>query len=258
LIAESIRPNLAHNAANVRIWNLMKHKTGIETTHPPGYIGEPLNLLVGCEGHSCQDYCWAWQRVVPRMAANPKITCLKCKTYQPHTHFERALKIPKNGQPRCYFQDMAEPSDFSDKDIATLQRIIRENPRHIFQILTHFPASFYARFPVWPDNTWAMGSFTSGQIYFPRNMQAGVVAAYCEPIRGHIWFDWNHRSRKPDWLVIGAQTGKHAVEPDFIFITTLLADCSCLDIPIFMKPHPIWKKLGLDWWINEWPKGYER
>jgi len=229
----------------------MKHVHLIETVNVPGFRGTTLNLMAGCKGHSCKPHCWYFGRWVPRLKANPSITCKMCKTGEPHTHFERAFKITKKGLRRCYFQDMAEPSDFKDDDIAKLQEIYQQHPRHIFQLLTHFPASFYARYPVWSDNVWAMGTFTEGEIYFPASLRAGVVAAYCEPMTGPLTF--SDKGRKPDWLVIGLMTGKRKRLPKLNDVLMLLFEANRLNIPIFLKPHPAWKLMKLDKAESEFP-----
>lgn len=218
----------------------MKHP--ISTVNVPGYVPQTLNLLVGCKGHSCKPHCWYFNRIVPRMNENPKIKCPLCKTGEPHTHFfERADKLPK--KPHVYFQDMGEPNDFHESDIIRLQKIYARHPQHIFQLLTHFPMEFYTKYPTWGSNVWAMGTFTKGEIRFPRELRAGQIVAYCEPIRQEILID--PFSTQPTWVVIGAQTGKNAVRPKLDWIKQLVYEFQMTDIPIHVKPHPVWDQIGL-------------
>ncbi len=224
----------------------------IDTVNVPGFQGETLNLIFGCDGHSCKTHCWLFNQIIPQFR-RMEIPCKLCCLGSPHTHFERAAKIPQKGQPRCYFQSCAEPNDASPADVRRLQEIIAANPRHIFQILTHFP-EFWQKFPVWPKNTWAMTTYTEGAIFTPASVRAGKTIAYCEPVMGEIWI-----GEYLDWLVIGLLNHQpYTVDlVDWIgnSIWDLMDKAERFQIPVFCKnpKDPRWKTMGITP-IQQWPE----
>jgi len=167
-------------------------RTSVETAHVPGYIGETAPWY-GCNRNpECIGYCWYHNRIVPRFAANPNITCAKCKTGEPHVHLE-LMKPTMAGrmEPRCYSGHMGEIADLPPLAIELIQKVTRHpNSRnHIFQPFTHRPMEFYAKYPDWSENVWACGTFTQGRIKMPRRLNAGKIVAYCEPVMGELLLD---------------------------------------------------------------------
>ena len=231
------------------------HQTPIETTHVPGYIGTSFNPLVGCSGkRPCVDWCWARHRVVPRWRHNPGVSCQACREFTPHFHPERLYDVTgKNAIPRCYFMDMAEPNDFPDEPIHRIMETIISHPWHLFQIITQDPWEFYLRFPSWPPNVMAMGTWTEGAVGFPHALRAGELVAYIEPLQGPVHLDTD--LKLPTWIVIGCQTGKAPVEPESKWVLNIMLASGRHNIPLFQKPHPVWRRMGLVM-KSEWPRRY--
>jgi hypothetical protein len=246
----------------------------IETVNMPGRRGGTLNLLVGCKGHPCKAWCWAHPLA-------KRLKCPLCRTFEPHTHWERAENDPSGfdnssilpkKSPHCYFQDMAEPNDFDESEILRLKENYENNPQHLFQLLTHFPMEFYAKYPKWPRNVWCCGTFTSGEIAFPEELECGVRVAYCEPVLGELKLAVEkpdyvsnpkdlayYEVRNCDLLVIGllnhANYEKLGITLEQLagWIKSLIADADALGIKVFMKSHKLWAKLGIPE-RKEWPK----
>lgn len=242
--------------------------TPIETVHVPGFRPETLNFFVGCrEGKECEGYCWARHKIAyTRWKESPSIECPDCENYIPHIHEERLARLRVGGAKKCFFFSMCEPNDFGEDawDLAVENFKEAEKNGHIVQVLTHFPMDFYVRRPTWADNVWALGTFNKGKIAFPPNLKARVVGAYVEPILSDLEFDKSHRSRMPNWLVIGAQTavrGKPGFVPKAHWITKLILNAELEGIPIFVKSHPVWARIGLEWIdkrYRNFPEGFNQ
>lgn len=230
-------------------------KSNVETAQVPGYRAEVLPVY-GCSRQPRCPWCWYFNRIVPRMAANPSIKCLDCKTGKPHLHHDALRDIYSKKKPCVFSGHMGELNDlsYSDKEFH-IWKVAHDNPQHIFQLFTHRPMECYTETHAdWPDNVWAMGTFTEGLIQFPPELQAGKIVAYCEPVMGPL----SVNTLRLDWLVIGfLNHAKYSVtlEQLWAWINPLMEFANCRGIPIFCKntTDPRWAEMKITPEQN-WPE----
>ncbi len=141
--------------------------TKVETAFVPGYKRFEAAPWYGCAKKPRCSWCWYFNRIVPRMAANPVIKCPNWKTGEPHVHFDRLDKLAKTKIPTVFSGHFGEIADLNPETISCLKRRFEKYPQHIFQLFTHRPIEFYSMYPYWSKNVWVMGTFTRGGIWFP-------------------------------------------------------------------------------------------
>jgi protein gp37 len=231
------------------------NRTKIEwVRNPDGSQGYTWNPVVGCE-RGCS-YCYArrfaerglgeygdWpkgQRFTPRLLVS---------------RLPEPLRIKKPS--RIFVCSMGElfgawvPQDWQERVLG----IIGQASWHTFMLLTKYPENL-ARWSPFPDNCW-VGATATDQESWERGMvalrdvNATVRYISAEPLLGRIVPDGRDRL---DWLIIGAQTGPHAMEPECYWLDTLFGWAYCSDIPLFLKDNLRHPNLHGER-IQEWPKG---
>jgi len=109
-------------------------------------------------------------------------------------------------------------------------------PQHTFQFLTKNPERLL-KF-AWPKNCW-IGATATSKLQWDRAetvlQQANATVRFisAEPLLAEIvpncWF--------PDWLIIGACTGRLAKQPNREWVLSLIARADTSNIPVFLKPN---------------------
>lgn len=248
--------------------------TAVETAFPPlpdgkgNYIGEVLSIY-GCATH-CElwpDLCWLCGKSGTMLRLRLGRFCESCKTMKPHVHGDDFNGIYRTAKRRdhkstCYSGHLCEIADLSVNDLKILIDEVNViwNKSDLFQTFTHRPMEFYAKYAIWPKNVWCMGTFTSGEIAFPPELECGVRVAYVEPVMGQLYLQqYDPGYCDVGWLVIGllnhADYAKLGITLEQLsgWVKALIADADTLNIPIFCKSHKLWAKLGIEP-RKEWPK----
>jgi protein gp37 len=197
------------------------------------------NPVTGCL-HGCP-YCYA-RRIAARFGKTPEE-----KEYQPLFHPERLDKPLRVKKPSkifvCSMADLLGDwvPDSWIRDVITAVRFASQ---HTFQFLTKNPKR-YKRFN-WPPNAW-LGATVVNQAAMP---PARICDCYricflsIEPMLGPIQLTW-----KPDWLIIGAQTGPGAKPPERQWVEDLTTQAAGLGVAVFHKPN-----LGPGFDLREFPE----
>lgn len=140
-----------------------------------------------------------------------------------------------------------------DQWIKDVLKVIRDTPRHTFQLLTKHPIKM-CDYDM-PDNVWAGTTVCKQEdtyrIAMLKRVNAKVRFISFEPIKDFIRYDyWDGI----DWAIVGAETEfdestpKCELESKFFakpLITTLIK----AGVPLFLKPNLRWHKK-----IQEYPK----
>ena len=117
--------------------------------------------------------------------------------------------------------------------------VIRQNPQHIFQLLTKSPQNLYKANP-WPSNAWAGASainapMASRAIEGLARTDARVKFISAEPLQGDLG---EQDYAILDWVIVGAQTNPDK-QPEREWVDNILQQVA--GIPIFMKPNLVWE-----------------
>lgn len=124
---------------------------------------------------------------------------------------------------------------------------MKRNPRHTFQVLTK-RAEVLHQFQ-FPENLWVGisqdGRYTSAEaISHLARINATVKFISFEPLLGEFYPILD----AIDWVIIGAQTGPGAVQPEKEWVESIIYLARDDDIPIFLKDNLNWPEK-----IQEWP-----
>jgi protein gp37 len=137
---------------------------------------------------------------------------------------------------------------------------------HTFIFLTKNP-HLLAQWNPWPQNAWVGATVTDQSSFWAATAQlADVRATVCflsvEPLLGRVTWPmkvargWLWPLFKPDWLIIGAQTGPGCKKhwPHRAWVDELVTAANRAHIPIFMKDNLRRPFLSLII-RQEWPRG---
>lgn len=133
--------------------------------------------------------------------------------------------------------------------VHAILRTVRQCPQHTFQFLTKAPHNL-AKYNPWPDNCW-VGATATNQAMMDkarsalRACQAPVRYVSSEPLLDAIVGELDPL----DWLIIGAQTGRGAHQPERSLTTDLIAAARASGLNVWFKEN-----LTLTPRINEWPE----
>ncbi len=121
-----------------------------------------------------------------------------------------------------------------------IKHIISNHPRHTFYLLTKNPSNLDAE---WPVNARIGVSATNMQEASDRlwmllnNVSAGIRWISLEPLLEST-FDphcMEFNGLRPEWVVVGAQTGFRAPPPQTMAATNVEVWCKERDVPLFVK-----------------------
>lgn len=149
----------------------------------------------------------------------------------------------------CSMGELFNPN-LPDSWLRAVFAMIRANPRHTFQLLTHQPRQL-RRFSPFPPNAWVGVSAStnaeavnaSAHLY---HIDAKVRFLSLEPLLSHI--DGNTIFGL-DWVIVGAQTGPGAQPPKTEWVHDIASTANRYDVPLFLK-----KNLHLNPPRQEWPR----
>ncbi len=128
--------------------------------------------------------------------------------------------------------------DFGLDCIARILKVVDDNPQHTFQFLTKFPQNIRALVDRQRKNMWIGTTVTCPadvwRIDCLRKNATGMKFISFEPLLSKI--------RNPDldgmdWVIIGAQTGVHAIVPDRDWVFHLTWQAMEHRIPVFQKDN---------------------
>lgn len=189
----------------------------------------------GCEGNpesDCYQYCYA-RSMYERFGWS----------FKPEFHPERLKEPYKVKTPSRIF--VCSTSDLFSKSTKPewyneIIKVIQDNPQHTFQLLTKCPENIPER--VWfPKNVWIGVTVTNMSELYRINKLGPVYATKkfvsFEPLKSYVnildyW--------KPDWLIIGQQTGPNAVKIKKEWVDKLIYDAQLVNIPIYVKDNLPW------------------
>jgi protein gp37 len=190
------------------------------------------NPITGCK-HECP-YCYA-ARLSHRLG----------RSFSPEFHPERLAEPSRVNQPsRVFVGSMADvfgdwvPQEWIDSVMAITQRF----PQHTYQFLTKNPNRL-AALNHWPSNCWAGTTVDTPSRLIPainalRTVDAPVRFISFEPLNGDMGVP--DFSGAVDWIIIGAQTGSGAHQPDEWWVEQLLAAAAFAHIPVLFKDNLEW------------------
>lgn len=208
------------------------------------------NPITGCT-HGCH-YCYA-RRMAQRLKGRHGYPL--DNPFAPTFHSDRLDEPSRVCKPSKIFTvSMGEM--FGDTVpcgwVHDVMRVIRNNPRHTFQLLTKQPQNLHLGEP-FPDNVW-MGLTVDGtdhpddtdlKLNQLRRCSAKVKFISFEPLLGPV----NPSLREIDWIIIGQMTGHNAFKTPSSWVLYLEDRASFDHIPVFMKNN-----LGHVIPKQEWPK----
>lgn len=167
--------------------------------------------------------------------------------YRGWRSFDEVVTLPeKMGEPLrwrdpatvfvCSRSDLfhdAVPSGFIETVLATVKDCLL----HTFMFLTKRPARMLEF--NFPPNAWAGVTIENQQRADERlsdllNVSAPVHFASCEPLLGQI----DHWDEMPDWVIIGAESGRERRPMDPSWVRRIRDDCETAGVPLFYKQGP--------------------
>jgi protein gp37 len=142
---------------------------------------------------------------------------------------------------------------------ATLNEVIHTvlgmSTQHQFFFLTKAPQNI-SKWGKWPDNAWVGASACNmTSAYRAGEILSKVKAKHhwlsLEPLYEHIDTAWL-AEHLIEWVVIGAQSGRHPVQPKIEWVKEIVEACDKAGIKVWLKDnlYPLFK-------IPEYPNGYK-
>lgn len=222
-----------------------------------------LNVITGCrgpagDGRHCP-YCYAKRLALGRLRrlylANRNVAAGDASDpFAPRFWPKRLEQPARLKKPSkifvCSMGELFDPS-LPHSWVQAVFSMIKANPHHTFQLLTHQPQHLH-RFSPYPPNVWVGVTATDGGMALTSaswlaEVKAPVKFLSLEPLLGPI---------EPcsvvglDWLIIGAQTGPGARVPEMWWVSNILKYAQTYRIPIFLKDNLKWPEKR-----QEFPEG---
>lgn len=204
-----------------------------------GWTDFTWNPITGCK-HGCrfgpeQAKCYA-EVIAERFRGSKAFP----NGFDPQFHPERLAQPRKVREPwrifTCSMSDLFG-AWIPPEQIHAVLEAMRAAPWHTFQCLTKAPwiAEKYAM----PDHVWLGATVTGGlanekvRLDAVRRYQARVRFLSCEPMEGPV----DVARAEPDWIIIGAATGKGGYQPDEAWVQPIEAWADAHGVPIFHKDN---------------------
>lgn len=135
--------------------------------------------------------------------------------------------------------------------IDAILETVRKCPQHTFQFLTKNPARLQ-EFNPWPANCWVGGTVDERSRLKPTldalyRAKAQVRFISFEPLNADMGIPFMAGS--VEWIIIGAQTGRHAHQPKAEWISDLIKAAKSAMVSVWFKDNLIWSPR-----LNEWPR----
>lgn len=220
-------------------------RTKIEWTD---FVWNPIKGLcpVDCKLPDGRSYCYA-RRMYQRFGWNPKVRLDgelfgSCQdAFAPNINVYEKLGSIKAGSKIfiCSTCELFHPKISREWRDAVFQAI-KDNPQHIFQILTKFPQNIYRPMP---NNVWLGVSITQPIEMYPRivnlyQAHAKVKFISFEPLLGDVgqFRFQGYLGEKVDWIIVGKLTGHgHQYDPKQFWIESIRLHAKFFNTPLFLK-----------------------
>ena len=212
------------------------------------------NPVSGCSkvSEACQN-CYAEQmaRRLQKMPASKE----KYKDGFKVTLHPESLNEPYGWKKpaKCFVVSMGDlfhesvPFDFIDKVI----KVIEDNPKHTFQLLTKRAGRMYDYFHNWrkgnvPQNCWLGVTCESSKhkerIDYLRSIEAPVRFISCEPLLGDMA---DVDLTNIDWVITGGESGVRARRTPVQWFRNLREACRRWNTPFYFKQWGAWGQDGV-------------
>jgi protein gp37 len=134
-------------------------------------------------------------------------------------------------------------SDLFHKDvplvfIQKVFKVMNENPRHTFQVLTKRGdlVAKYSKHLSWTPNIWMGVSVedkkATKRISYLKKTEAAIKFLSLEPLIGPLS---NLKLDRIDWVIVGGESGKDARPIEFKWVLDIKKQCDKAHIPLFFK-----------------------
>lgn len=158
------------------------------------------------------------------------------------TQHPEALKVPYTWRkPRLVFVNSMSDLFHEEVEIDFIQdvfKVMRENPKHTFQILTKRSERLKELSPLidWPENVWMGVSVedyrVKDRIDHLRNTGAFIKFLSLEPLIGPVY---ELNLENIDWAIVGGESGPKARPLKKEWITNIKKQCKKSGVPFFFK-----------------------
>jgi len=155
-------------------------------------------------------------------------------------HYDRIMQPYRWKKPSCIFVNSMSDLFHEDIPLEFLKQVfdvMRETPRHTYQILTKRAARLFDLAPElqWSDNIW-MGVSVESQAYVNRvNALRGVPARVrflsCEPLLGSLQLDL----RGIHWVIVGGESGQRCRPICAEWVRDIRNQCDEAKVAFFFK-----------------------
>jgi protein gp37 len=157
---------------------------------------------------------------------------------------EKELELPYTWKkPKVVFVNSM--SDMFHKDVPVdfirkVFRVMKENPQHVFQVLTK-RADILLRYDQqgllqWPHNVWMGVSVEDGRVRHRidalRQTGARVKFLSCEPLIGPLP---DMDLTGIDWVIVGGESGRKPRKMDKDWVLDIMEQCERADVAFFFK-----------------------
>lgn len=131
-----------------------------------------------------------------------------------------------------------------DDFIADVFDVMIHSPQHTFQVLTKRPHRMRewmgANFPLPPFNVWlgvSVENRATADERIPILMETPAAVRFLsvEPLLEHVDLCLLARWPRPDWVIIGGESGPNARPCNVIWIRSILNYCRAAEVPAFVK-----------------------
>jgi protein gp37 len=210
-----------------------------------------INPVIGCT-FGCE-YCYAKK-------LNDRFHFVEDFS-KPQFREQQLDKIYKIKNSNIFMNSMSDIADWSIDTVLAVLNIAYANQSNNYLFLTKRPLEIC---PKSLNNCWYGVTITNGNEAirsrelikaFEESPDPVNLFLSIEPILDSVFsYQMDLARNKIKWLIIGAETGnrKNKVIPKKEWITYLVNQCRCWNIPVFMKSSL--KKIMGDDFIQEWPK----
>jgi protein gp37 len=208
-----------------------------------GRKGFTWNIVTGCK-NGCS-YCYARRLAEGRLKGRGRYV----NGFEPTFH-EDLLEVPKKLKrpSRIFISSMGEIwGPWVDRNWqALIMGYVHSASQHTFLNLTKNPQGMieYSKHFGWPPNIWLGVSVTGdddeGRLHDLAQVKHPNKFVSFEPLLADVvnngWFTLEGIK----WVIIGAQTGPGAEQPDWNWVADLQHRATGLNIPIFIKDNLDW------------------
>ena len=238
----------------------MSKPHGIAWLNMPGYKGESWNPITGCTpvSEGCAN-CYA-------MAMAKRLQAMGSPNYKNGFdvafHPEVLNKVAHWKKPRFVF--VCSMSDLFHKDvhplwISDILQVIKDNPQHIFIVLTkrsEIMRGYFSAIAV-PSNLWLGVSVENEERAYERipilmETPAALRVVSVEPMLGPVDIVGRWMVDGLDWVIVGCESGPKRRPCKIEWVESIVEQCRYAHVPCFVKQLDLGGKVSHN--MNEWPE----